>query len=203
VSGPPGSGKTHLVQAIAHQLLERDPSARVLYVKAAKLGALLAEAAGSPLSARLRRRLLDLDLLIVDDLHELSGSAAVQEELSAAWTELQENGRQVVLASERSIEELGTFSGAMKTFLEGSLPVSLKELGRGTTLAVLKKRSESMDLNLGDDEIAFLAESAGFSIKDTIIVLKTTGGIEDPEAPDFNIDEEAAEEAFVRYFRGE
>src|SRR5439155_3407822 len=72
VSGPPGTGKTHLVQAIAHHLLEHDPGAEVLYIKAQKLASLIAEARGRQVLHRLRSRLLALDLLIIDDLSRLS-----------------------------------------------------------------------------------------------------------------------------------
>lgn len=165
VSGPEGTGKTHLVQAVAHQLLERDPGAALLYIKAQKLAGLIGEARGRQMLNRLRSRLLGLDLLIVDDLHRLDTDEATEEELALVWGELQESGRQLILAAERPPRELERIGEPLRNFLDGGLAVALKELGRGTCIAVLKKRSEEMDLRLDDDEISFLAESAAFNIR--------------------------------------
>src|SRR5438067_11902230 len=103
--------------------------------------------------------------MIIDDHHRLSANDTTEEERSLVLIALQESGHQIVLASERPPQELDALGERLKTFLDGGLAVSLKELGRGTCIAILKKRSEAMDLKLDDEEIAFLAESVAFNIR--------------------------------------
>ena len=107
IYGATGLGKTHLMQAIAHAVIERNPETRVLFVGAEQFINEVIESIHSRTTPELKRRYRsDVDLLLVDDVHFLEGKERTQEEFFHTFNALYEAGKQIVVTSDRPPKEL-------------------------------------------------------------------------------------------------
>jgi len=104
--GETGLGKTHLMQAIAHEILLRKPDTRITFIGTEQFTNELVAAIQNRTTADFRRRFRETDLLLVDDVHFLKGKEAMQEEFFHTFNALYEGGRQIVLTSDRPPSEI-------------------------------------------------------------------------------------------------
>src|SRR5436853_441183 len=101
IYGDTGVGKTHLMQAIAHELLARKPDTRITFIGTEQFTNELVGSIQNRTTHQFRRRFRETDLLLVDDVQFLKGKEATQEEFFHTFNALYEAGRQIVLPSHR------------------------------------------------------------------------------------------------------
>ena len=169
IYGGTGLGKTHLMQAIAHAVVGKNPSTRVVYVGAEHFINEVIEGIHGRTMPDLRRRYRsDVDLFLVDDVHFLEGKEATQEEFFHTFNTLYEAGRQIVLTSDRPPKEMpGLEDRLVSRFGWGMVAdVGLPDLEH--RIAILRKKQEQdhLETTIPDDVLHFIAEHVYSNVRE-------------------------------------
>jgi chromosomal replication initiator protein len=166
IYGATGLGKTHLMQAVAHDVLRRRPQARVLYVTAEDFRNALVLAVQEDRLAEFRARYGDAEFLLVDDVHVLRGRPEAQEEFALTFRLLHDAGRQVVLTSDRPPQSLGVEERLVRQFRWGRIAdLGLPDLEHRTAILRQKAQQEYAERAIPHDVLGFLAENVRANVR--------------------------------------
>lgn len=169
IYGDTGLGKTHLMQAIAHETLLRAPETRITYVATEQF---MNELIGSILDrtgAEFRRRYRETDLLLIDDVHFLKGrKEATQEEFFHTFNALYEAGRQIVLTSDRPPAEIAGLEARLISRFEWGMVagISLPDFEHRVAILKQKAKLDRLELTIPDDVIYFIAEHVRSNVRE-------------------------------------
>ena len=169
IYGPTGLGKTHLMQAIAHAILERQPGMRTVYISAEQfINDVIENIQSRTMPAFHRRYRNDLDLLLVDDVHFLEGKETTQEEFFHTFNALHEGGKQIVLTSDRAPKEIPGLEVRLVSRFEWGMVVDIGHPDVEHRTAILRKKAEQdhLDMTIPDDVIRFIAEHVRSSVRE-------------------------------------
>ncbi|MEO8911131.1 MAG: chromosomal replication initiator protein DnaA [Gemmatimonadaceae bacterium] len=169
IYGDTGLGKTHLMQAIAHETLNRNPSTRITYVAAEQFMNELISSIGDRTVVDFRRRYREVDLLLIDDVHFLKGrKEATQEEFFHTFNALYEGGRQIVLTSDRPPSEIPGLEDRLKSRFEWGMVADITLPDFEHRVAILKQKAQldRLELTIPDDVIHFIAEHVRSSVRE-------------------------------------
>ena len=164
--GGVGLGKTHLMHAIGHAVVERRPDAQVSYVTTERFMNELVSAIQTGTTRDFRRRFRHIDLLLVDDVHFLEQKESTQEEFFHTFNALHDAGKQIVLTSDRPPKELPGVEERLVSRFEWGLVVDIKPPDYETRVAILQKKAFDDDLVLGPDIMDFVARSCTSSVRE-------------------------------------
>lgn len=154
VYGATGLGKTHLVQAIGNQLLSHKPGANIRYIHAEQFVTDVVRAYQHKAFDAFKRSYHTLDLLLIDDIQFFGGKSRTQEEFFYAFNALIENGKQVVITSDRFPKEIANIDDRLISRFGWGLTVSVEPPELEMRVAILLKKAESEGMVL-DEEVAF------------------------------------------------
>ena len=158
IHGDSGLGKTHLMQAIGQQLVENDPSAKVVYLTCEKFTNEFIDMVRKGTLDRFRRKYRRADILLIDDIQFLAGKERSQEEFFHTFNELLDLQSQIVLTSDRPASELKNLEPRLVSRFESGLTVELQPPGIETRVAILRRKMEDWDVKLDDSILNMLAE---------------------------------------------
>lgn len=158
VYGETGLGKTHLMHAVAHQMLSNNPKAHIAYVSTEKFTNEFIHAIREKKLAKFRKYYRNVDALLVDDIHFLSGKEGTQEEFFHTFNDLFESGRQIFLASDRPANEIERLENRLVSRFQWGLVTDIQAPDFETRVAILRKKAASMRLEMDDEVMEFLAE---------------------------------------------
>lgn len=165
VFGETGLGKTHLMHAVAHQMLSNNPAARIAYISTEKFTNEFIHAIRENKLARFRKYYRNVDALLVDDIHFLSGKESTQEEFFHTFNDLFESGKQIFLASDRPANEIEKLENRLVSRFQWGLVSDIQAPDFETRVAILRKKAASMQIQLGDDIMEFLAERVSRNVR--------------------------------------
>ena len=168
IYGDTGLGKTHLMQAVAHDILSRTPNTRICFVGTEQFTNELVASIQGRTTPEFRRRYRQTDLLLVDDVHFLKGKEATQEEFFHTFNALYEAGRQIILTSDRPPSEIpGLEARLISRFQWGMVAdIELPDLEHRIAILQNKARLDHLELTIPDDVIRFIAEHVRSSIRE-------------------------------------
>ena len=166
IHGGCGLGKTHLLQGLCRKFIERHPTKRWMYLTGEEFtNEFLAALRANKLDA-FRRRVRDLDLLVIDDVHFLGGKRATQEEFLHTFNAIEAMGRQVVMASDnhpKLIEEFG--ESLINRFVSGMV-VRIDPPNFATRCEILRALARRTNAKLADDVVCWIARRVTQNVRE-------------------------------------
>ena len=169
IYGDTGLGKTHLMQAVAHETLQRTPSTRIMYVGTEQFMNELISSILDRSGADFRRRYREVDLLLIDDVHFLKGrKETTQEEFFHTFNALYEAGRQIVLTSDRPPSEIAGLEARLISRFQWGMVADIGLPDFEHRVAILKQKAQldRLELTIPDDVIHFIAEHVRSNVRE-------------------------------------
>jgi len=165
IYGKVGLGKTHLLHAIGNELLKNQPWLRVIYITSERFAIELVRAIRENRTDRFRRLYRRVDVLLIDDVHFFKDKEGTQEELFHTFNELYENGKQIVLSSDRPPEELSQLQERLVSRFRWGLVADIQPPNFETRLAILRAKARESGLVLEDDLLELIARRVTSSVR--------------------------------------
>ena len=155
--GGVGLGKTHLLHAIGHYVVNHRGGARVGYVSSEKFTNEYIDAIQNSQLVRFRKKYRQTDVLLIDDIQFLAGKERIQEEFFHTFNALHEAHKQIVLTCDRPASEIQNLEQRLVSRFEWGLVTDLQPPDAETRLAILRKKAKLMGVQLPDEILNFLA----------------------------------------------
>jgi chromosomal replication initiator protein len=169
IYGDTGIGKTHLMQAIAHETLKRSPETRITYVGTEQFMNELISSMLDRTGPEFRRRYRETDLLLIDDVQFLKGrKEATQEEFFHTFNALYEAGRQIVLTSDRPPSEIAGLEARLVSRFQWGMVADIGLPDFEHRVAILKQKAQldRLEMTIPDDVIHFIAEHVRSNVRE-------------------------------------
>jgi len=167
VFGGVGLGKTHLMQAIGAAITVNKPEARVRYVHAETfLNELISSIAGNAMEAFRARYRRDVDVLLLDDIHVLEGKERTTEEFFHTFNSLAQAGKQIVLTSDRSPQELSGLDQRVRSRLMMGLSADITAPDFETRVAILQRRASEMHYAMPAEVLQYVADAIRSNVRE-------------------------------------
>ena len=179
--GHSGLGKTHLINAIANKIQERNPNAVIMYVKGDEFTSELIDAIQFNNQRQFKMKYRKADVLLVDDVQFISGKKAIQEEFFHTFDALYENNRQIILTSDRPPKELITLEERLQSRFAMGLTADVQPPEYETRVAIIRRKASMYNLNLPEDVIELIATKIKTNVRElegTIKKLKAYNSLE-------------------------
>lgn len=158
VYGGSGLGKTHLLQAIGHYVLEHQKAAKVVYLSSEQFTNEFIDAIQHGTLVKFRKKYRSADVLMIDDIQFLAGKERSQEEFFHTFNTLHDGHKQIVLSSDRPASEIEKLEQRLVSRFEWGMTAELQPPDVETRIAILKKKAESLSIALEPWVIEFLAD---------------------------------------------
>ncbi|HYQ15020.1 MAG TPA: chromosomal replication initiator protein DnaA, partial [Polyangiaceae bacterium] len=167
IAGGTGLGKTHLVHAIAHKVLEERPDARVVYVSAEHFTNEFIEALQHHKMDEFRARYrADCDLLLVDDIQFLAGREQTQEEFFHTFNALHDADRPIIVTSDKYPQQLQRMPERLVSRFTSGLVADIQVPQLETRVAIVRKKAELEGIELSDEVAVMLAQSVQSNVRE-------------------------------------
>ncbi len=148
IYGPTGVGKTHLMQAIANEVYQKNPNKKIVYITSEEFTNEVVDAIRSNSTSFMKKRFRNIDLLIIDDIQFVAGKEKVQEELFHTFNILVDNLAQIVLSSDRPPSEIKKVEKRLLSRFSGGLTVDIgtPDFELRTAILLIKAKKYGFDL---------------------------------------------------------
>ncbi len=163
--GETGLGKTHLMHAVAHQALNRNPSCRITYVSCEKFTNEFIRAIQENTLTKFRSRYRSVDYLLIDDIQFLAGKERIQEEFFHTFNDIYDSQRQIFLTSDRPAGEIDKIESRLLSRFQWGLVADIQAPDLETRVAILGKKADTMGISVEPEIIEFLAKNISRNVR--------------------------------------
>ena len=163
--GATGLGKTHLMHAIGHSILHRNPEAKVAYLSTEKFTNEYIHAIQENALTKFRQRYRNVDILLVDDVQFLAGKERIQEEFFHTFNDLFESQKQIIISSDRPVAEIATLEARLVSRFQWGLSADISSPDFETRVAILKTKAATLKIELPMPVIEFMAQHISKNIR--------------------------------------
>ncbi len=166
--GDTGLGKTHLMQAVAHEVLQRHPETRITFIGTEQFTNEMIGSIQTRTTQEFRRRYRETDLLLVDDVQFLKGKEATQEEFFHTFNALYEAGRQIILTSDRPPSEIPGLEARLVSRFQWGMVADIELPDLEHRIAILRNKAliDHLEMTIPEDVIRFIAEHVRSSVRE-------------------------------------
>lgn len=166
IYGGVGLGKTHLMHAVGIALLQKNPSARVVYLHSERFVADMVKALRLNAINEFKRFYRSVDALLIDDIQFFAGKDRSQEEFFHTFNALLEGRKQMILSCDRYPKEITGLEDRLKSRFGWGLTVCIEPPELETRVAILMKKAEQMGVQIGHDVAFFIAQRIRSNVRE-------------------------------------
>jgi chromosomal replication initiator protein len=166
IYGGVGLGKTHLIQAICHQIKSKNPHMKICYIASERFTNELIDAIQHHATSTFRQRYRHADVLVIDDIHFIAGKESTQEEFFHTFNTLYDAHKQIIISSDRPPKEISNLQDRLVSRFSWGLTTDIQPPDLETRVAILKKKIEREPINVPDEVIFFIAQLIKTNIRE-------------------------------------
>ena len=167
--GGVGLGKTHLMHSIAHFILQKNPSSRILYVTSEEFTNEVIEAirnSNNTAMTKFREKYRNIDVLLIDDVQFIIGKESTQEEFFHTFNTLHGANKQIILSSDRPPKDMDILEDRIRSRFEWGLIADIQPPDYETRMAILHKKEEMEGYNIDNEVIKYIATNIKSNIRE-------------------------------------
>lgn len=164
--GGVGLGKTHLMHAIGNRIIQNNRNLKVLYVTSEKFTNQLINAIKDNKNDVFRSKYRNIDVLLIDDIQFIAGKERVQEEFFHTFNSLHENGKQIILSSDKPPRDIQFLEDRLKSRFEWGLLADISCPDYETRLAILRKKAQDENIIIDDLILSNIANKIDSNIRE-------------------------------------
>ncbi|HEU4962433.1 MAG TPA: chromosomal replication initiator protein DnaA [Bacilli bacterium] len=166
IYGGVGLGKTHLMHAIGHYVIDSNQQAKVVYISSEKFTNEFINAIRDNKTVDFRNKYRNVDVLLIDDIQFLAGKEQTQEEFFHTFNALHEESKQIIISSDRPPKEIPTLEDRLRSRFEWGLITDIQPPDYETRIAILRKKAKAEALDIPNEVISYIATKIDTNIRE-------------------------------------
>ncbi|MDO4594407.1 MAG: chromosomal replication initiator protein DnaA [Tissierellia bacterium] len=166
IYGSSGLGKTHLMQAIAHRIVERNPDKYIMYISSEKFTNEMISSVRENKNEEFRRKYRSVDVLLIDDIQFIANKTGTQEEFFHTFEDLYNAGKQIVISSDKPPREIKQLEDRLRSRFGWGLIVDISRPDFETRVAILQNKLYQENASVTNEVIDYIADNVDTNIRE-------------------------------------
>lgn len=166
IYGGVGLGKTHLMQAVVHQITAKNPNLKSSYITSECFTNELIDAIQHRATNQFRQKYRNIDVLMIDDIQFIAGKESTQEEFFHTFNVLYDSHKQIVISSDRPPKAIAKLEERLSSRFSWGLITDIQLPDFETRVAILRKKIEHEPIRVPDEVIFFIAQEIKTNIRE-------------------------------------
>lgn len=166
IYGGVGLGKTHLMHAAGHKLLDSSPKAKILYATSEKFTNDYINSISQKRMDEFKKTYRDIDALLIDDIQFLAGKEGTQEEFFHTFNELRDKGKQIIITSDRLPKDIPAIEQRLISRFEWGMVADIQAPDLETRMAILRTKMQKRGVGISEDILFYIAENIQNNVRE-------------------------------------